>query len=98
MRNALFGSLFLALTLIFPCFSQAEPIGGGPIIGSPTVGRGEDISVVYLEQARGYRDDGRYELARQSYVQALSTCRNDANLEIIRRELAAIELLIRTMR
>lgn len=76
----------------------AEPIPGAPFSGKPTIGRGEDISVVYLEQARNYRDQGRYELARQSYAQAISTCRNEANLEIIKWELAGVELLIRTMR
>lgn len=64
----------------------------------PTVGPGTNISVEYLAQARKYRDEGRYDLARQSYAQALSTCRNNANLEVIKRELAGCELLIRTMR
>lgn len=78
--------------------AHAEVIGGTPIQGNPTVGRGIDLSVDYLLQARKYRDAGRYELARQSYAQAISVCRNNANLEIIRREMAGIELLIRTMR
>lgn len=81
-----------------PAGSMAEPIGGTPIYGNPTVGRGADVSIAYLLQARAFRDQGRYELARQSYAQALSTCRNEANLEIIKRELAGVELLIRTMR
>lgn len=65
---------------------------------SPTVGPGPDISIQYLQEARLYRAEGRYDLARQSYAQALSTCRNNANLETIKRELAGTELLIRTMR
>lgn len=65
---------------------------------SPTVGPGPDISLKYLAEARQYRQIGRYDLARQAYAQALSTCRNNANLEIIERELAGTELLIRTMR
>lgn len=88
----------LALILALPGTGIARPIGGGPIYGNPTVTRGPNISDAYLQQARNYRAAGRYELARQSYAQALSTCRNNANLEIIRRELAGIELLIRTMR
>lgn len=64
----------------------------------PTVGPGEDISVRYLLQARQYRDSGRYDLARQSYALAMSTCRNNANLAIIKHELAGTQLLIRTMR
>ena len=51
-----------------------------------------------MEEAREYRKQGRYELARQSYAQALSTCRNNAGLDIIKRELAGVELLLRTMR
>ena len=101
MENAkmkLFQIFIIALCLIpaFPAF--AEPIGGTPIPPRATVGRGIDISVDYLLQARKFRDEGRYELARQSYAQAISTCRNEANLEIIKRELAGVELLIRTMR
>lgn len=64
----------------------------------PTVGQGPDISVEYLQEARKFREEGRYDLARQSYALALSTCRNNANLEIIKHELAGTELLIRTMR
>lgn len=89
--------LFCAGLALVPAAS-AEIIGGTPIQGDPTVGRGSDVSVDYLLQARKYRDEGRYELARQSYAQAISVCRNTANLEIIRRELAGVELLIRTMR
>lgn len=64
----------------------------------PTAGPGPNISLEYLQQARHYRAEGRYELAREAYAQALSTCRNNANLAIIERELAGTELLIRTMR
>lgn len=92
--------LFLGCALALANYDNlsAEPIGGTPIYGNPTVGRGEDISIAYLLQARAFRDQGRYELARQSYALAMSTCRNSANLEIIKRELAGVELLIRTMR
>ncbi len=90
--------LFLCLSLTLIPAAYAEIIGGTPIEGNPTVGRGIDLSVDYLLQARKYRDAGRYELARQSYAQAISVCRNNANLKIIRRELAGVELLIRTMR
>lgn len=88
--------VFLGLCLSCPV--SAEPVGGTPVPPTPTVGRGVDISVDYLLEARKFRDAGRYELARQSYAQAISTCRNEANLEIIKRELAGVELLIRTMR
>ena len=52
----------------------------------------------YLREARQYRAQGRYELARQSYAQALSICTNEAKIPIIRKELDGIELLLRTMR
>lgn len=96
MRKLLVLTLLALLSL--PLAASAEPIGGGPLPAKPTVDRGPDISVDYLAQARAFRDDGRYELARQAYAQALSTCRNYGNLEIIKRELAGVELLIRTMR
>ena len=69
-----------------------------PPQGASSFGQGPDISATYLEEAREYRKQGRYELARQSYAQALSTCRNNAGLDIIKRELAGVELLLRTMR
>ncbi|MBQ7457003.1 MAG: hypothetical protein IJS54_05330 [Desulfovibrio sp.] len=52
----------------------------------------------YLREARAYRAEGRYELARQSYVLALSICTNTKRLEIIRHELDGLELLLRTLR
>lgn len=76
-------------------------LGQMPVWGAATeetAGESGDISLYYLEQARAWRDAGRYELARQAYAQALSTCRSNANLEIIKRELEGVELLIRAMR
>ena len=55
-------------------------------------------SLAYLGQARQFREQGRYELARQRYLQALSICADDQTLSIIKRELNGIELLLRTMR
>lgn len=98
MKKIIATCLLLCAAFAFVPIASAEIIGGTPIQGDPTVGRGADVSVDYLLQARKYRDEGRYELARQSYAQAISVCRNTANLEIIRRELAGVELLIRTMR
>ena len=34
-------------------------------------------SLAYLGQARQFREQGRYELARQRYLQALSICADD---------------------
>ena len=73
-----------------PAKSAAQP--------KKSADQGPNISAKYLKQARAYRDQGRYELARQSYAQALSTCRTTADLEVIEREMGGIELLLRTMR
>ncbi|MBQ3060542.1 MAG: hypothetical protein IJD16_09585 [Desulfovibrio sp.] len=56
------------------------------------------ISEDYLAQARGYREAGRYELARQSYALALSTCQSPAEMEVIKRELDGVELILRSLR
>ncbi|MBO4301439.1 MAG: hypothetical protein J5861_07545 [Desulfovibrio sp.] len=55
-------------------------------------------SLDYLEQARDFRTEGRYELARQRYLQALSICTDGETLNILKRELDGVELLLRTMR
>ena len=55
-------------------------------------------SLAYLGQARQFREQGRYELARQRYLQALSICADDQTLSIIKRDLNGVELLLRTMR
>jgi len=55
-------------------------------------------SLNYLRQARDFRVRGRYELARQRYLQALSICADEKTVEIIKRELNGVELLLRTMR
>lgn len=67
----------------------------GNIITTPG---NNSLSRTYLKQARSYRAAGRYELARQSYAQALAVCADTKSLDVIRRELAGVELLIRNMR
>lgn len=86
--------LLLAMLFLGACGAGSTASG----IDSPSVSQGQDISAEYLDLARLYREQGRFELARQTYVQALATCRDTANLNIIKRELAGVELLIRTMR
>lgn len=76
----------------------ALPLGACGTRENTRIERGPNISWDYVEQGREYRDQGRFELARQSYALALSTCRNDEDLAIIKRELASVELEIRTMR
>lgn len=89
-----------ALFLLVLCLLSAPITAAAEIVPGRDSGVsiGGDISEAYLRQARVYRAEGRYELARQSYAQALSTCKNNDNLYVIRRELAGLELLIRTMR
>ncbi|SDF07568.1 tetratricopeptide repeat protein [Desulfovibrio legallii] len=57
-----------------------------------------EYSLKYMQEAREYRSLGRYELARQRYLQALSICADDATAQILRRELDGVDLLLRTMR
>ncbi|MDR1777778.1 MAG: hypothetical protein LBR31_08145 [Desulfovibrio sp.] len=97
--------LFVKMTLIV-ALSLFVPIAGGSFVSTPLAGEsrlpplidGPDISEAFLEQAREYRDAGRYELARQAYAQALSTCRSNERLAVIRYEMGGVELLLRTMR
>lgn len=96
MRNILTAMVLSAI--LAPCLFTQWGCSSRNAANAPTVGQGRDISVAYLEQGRIFRDQGRYDLARQSFAQALSTCRNNANLDVIRREMDACELLIRTMR
>lgn len=56
------------------------------------------LSYKHLTEARKYRAEGRYELARQSYVLALSICTSTSRLATIRRELDGLELMLRTLR
>lgn len=50
------------------------------------------------KMARHYKNQMRYELARQYYLLALSTCRSNVTVERIQRELQIVELQIRTLR
>lgn len=60
--------------------------------------QGPDISAQYLKQARAYREQGRLELSRQTYAQALSTAQSNESAAVIKHELGGVELLLRTMR
>ncbi|MDR2573555.1 MAG: hypothetical protein LBC94_04290 [Desulfovibrio sp.] len=59
---------------------------------------GPNVSEKFLKQAREYREKGRYELARQAYAQALSTCRSSEEVAAIKHEMGGVELLLRTLR
>ncbi|MDR2745263.1 MAG: hypothetical protein LBB66_08765 [Desulfovibrio sp.] len=89
----------LIATGVFNCIAPpAVPAAENAYRPEPPAISGPDISEKFLEQAREYRAEGRYELARQSYAQALSTCRSNEGLAVIRYEMGGVELLLRTMR
>ena len=48
--------------------------------------------------ARQYQAQGRYELAHQHYGLAMSAVRTQSSLNMLQRELAAVDLQIKTMR
>lgn len=58
----------------------------------------DEYSLDHIEKAREYRTQGRYELARQEYLRALSICADQHTHAILQRELNGVELLLRTMR
>ncbi|MDR2055149.1 MAG: hypothetical protein LBQ10_04700 [Desulfovibrio sp.] len=93
-------SVFLVLTMVMSPFiaPSAAPAAENAYRTEPPVIDGPNISEEFLEQAREYRAKGRYELARQSYAQALSTCRSNEEMAVIRHEMGGVELLLRTMR
>lgn len=98
--------LFMFIFLAAACLPISAPFAEGDPLATPQPAAQktaepqleDKASQAYLAQARAFKNDGRYELARQSCAFALSTCKNMANLEIIKRELDEIELLIRSMR
>lgn len=52
----------------------------------------------YLAEGEKFRTQNRYELARQSYAQALSVCNDGRDIAAAKQGLNIIELLLRTMR
>jgi hypothetical protein len=93
---------FVFLVLITGMFSfiapPAAPAAESAYRPEAPAVSGPDISKKFLRRAREYRAGGRYELARQSYAQALSTCRSNEEMAVIQHEMGGVELLLRTMR
>ncbi|MBQ7585941.1 MAG: hypothetical protein IJU40_06825 [Desulfovibrionaceae bacterium] len=87
--------LLIALSLFTPITCQATP---SPLYVAAASQSTRSLESRYLREARKYRAEGRYELARQSYVLALSVCSHERRLSIIRQELDGVELLLRTLR
>ena len=94
MRHFLF-ALMVSLAFCIPAWAQNAQGYDGLGVSRDA---GPNVSVNYLEQARDYRAAGRYELARQSYALALSTCQQPAEMEVIKRELDGVELILRSLR
>ncbi|MBQ7607013.1 MAG: hypothetical protein IJU76_03455 [Desulfovibrionaceae bacterium] len=90
-------SIILCLLLLSPSLSLADNGKADEIL--PYAGQSSSgLSSRYLYEARKYRAQGRYELARQSYVLALSICGSPRRLQTIRQELDGLELMLRTLR
>ncbi len=90
-------SLLLSLLFGMPAISLADNDKADEILphaGLSTRG----LESRHLREARKYRAEGRYELARQSYVLALSICGSTSRLATIRQELDGLELMLRTLR
>lgn len=94
----LFLLFWTAPILFYPFPAKSVSSYGEQTQSAPPLRLGPNISAHYLKQAREYRKQGRYELARQSYAQALSTCQSNEALAVIKHELGGVELLLRTMR
>lgn len=97
--------LFILAFIVSACLPISSPFAEddppaqpGQATRQPALQADDRLSQAYLAQALAFKRDGRYELARQSCAQALTTCKNPVNLETIKRELDEIELLIRSLR
>lgn len=91
--------LFALVSCLAACGVQPSRMADYDVPAGPRyVDKDPDISNTYLKSARTFRKEGRYELARQAYAQALSTAHSTTDMEIIRKELNSITLLLRTMR
>lgn len=78
------------LTNALPCYAAEADTDFGENQSS--------ICSRFLREARVYRSKNRYELARQSFTQALSICQDYKSVETAKEGLNSIELLLRTMR
>ena len=101
-RIILIYAILLACTQLCPNVNAAESNGAArqtrSYIEDEQVKTNTERSLAYLQEAREYRDQGRYELARQSCLQALAICVDADFIKVIQRELNGIEILLRTMR
>lgn len=93
MKTTLVCSFAAALLLAAaPAFCDTLSAGGS------TTGDTRSLCRRYLAEGEKYRNQNRYELARQSYAQALSICNDGRDITTAKQGLNTIELLLRTMR
>lgn len=108
MRYILYAGLVLLLvTLCVPpasaesavsAESAAPPARQVKKPRSDAVPRDSGETVRYWKMARKYKNQMRYELARQHYLLALASSRSDQTVQRIQRELQIVELQIRSLR
>ena len=55
-------------------------------------------TTAHWDKARQYQQQQRFELARQHYLLALTTCRTEETRDRLQRELQIVDLQLRTMR
>ncbi|SHN66273.1 hypothetical protein [Desulfovibrio litoralis] len=55
-------------------------------------------TVTNIERARTFASEGRYELAKEHYLLALSANRNPDLNDLLAEELHSVDLMIKTMR
>ena len=92
MKTTLVCTLAALLLSAAPAFCATMSAGGGNSDNSRSLCRR------YLAEGEKFRTQNRYELARQSYAQALSICNDGRDIATAKQGLNTIELLLRTMR
>ena len=90
MKTTLVCTLAAALLLAAAPASCATVSGGSD--------NSKSLCRRYLAEGEEFRTQNRYELARQSYAQALSVCNDGRDIATAKQGLNTIELLLRTMR
>lgn len=98
MRYIYLTGLALLLVLQCPVASFAADTAPPKKVHPDTVPNDSAETTRMWNIARKYKNQMRYELARQHYLLALSTCRSDQTVQRIQRELQIVELQIRSMR
>jgi len=99
MKKYLFFTLLIAslstiIYLEFDNFAHARTM----YVNSALVLPKDDDVKKYWNEARDYKEQMRFELARQSYLLALANSKHDGHVQQIKRELQIIDLQIRSLR